>query len=119
MSTKQWMGSLIMVGTASLAFAEGPVDYPVPQDRAPAASASTLTRAEVLAEYFASLEPQAEPEPSRLTREAVIAEYFRARDAGEMSLHGEDSGSFWLAANGWRPEEAIRVAQLRLLARRD
>ena len=114
------MAAWALVACASTAaLAEGPLSYPDAEDQPPAASTSTLTRADVIAAYFKSLEPAEPAPPSTLTRSAVMAAYFSARDRGELALHDEDSGSFWLAASGWRLEGATRLAQFRLLAARD
>ena len=91
----QWAAWALVACTSTAALAEGPLSYPDAEDRPPAASTSTLTRS------------------------AVMAAYFSARDRGELALHDEDSGSFWLAASGWRPEGATRLAQFRLMAARD
>lgn len=108
----------LMACTTTAALAEGPLSYPDPEDRPAVAAASTLTRAQVVAEYFKSIEPAEPALPSTLTRSAVMAGYYQARDDGALALHEEDSGSFWLASMGWRMDGATRVAQYRVLAAR-
>ena len=118
MTTIQRAAWALVACTSTAALAEGPLSYPDVDDRPPAAVVSTLTRADVVAAYFKSLEPAEKAPPSTLTRAAVEAEFFRARDRGLLALNDEDSGSFWLAANGWRHEGSTWLAQARMLAAR-
>ena len=118
MNTNRIAAWALTACTATAALAEGPLSYPDTEDRPAAPSTSALTRAQVVADYFQSLEPESPLPPSTLTRSAVMAAFYQARDAGALALHEEDSGSFWLSAMGWRLDGVTRLAQFRLLAAR-
>ena len=103
----------ILLSAATAALAEGPLCYPDADCAAPKPLNSGRTRAEVIA---AMSEPAYIEPASTLTRAEVLAEFHRARERGELSLTDEDSGSAWLALQRSRAAAQVRYAAARLLA---
>jgi hypothetical protein len=85
----------IAIASAGAVFAEGPIET----DYAPGPWVSTLTRAQVIAEFFAALQAGETATESTLTREQVMAQTRSPRARAEMAaMSGEDSGSAYLIA---------------------
>ncbi len=82
---KSTLTAVALVATFGAAFAEGPVNYPDSDERPSPPAASTVSRAEVIAEVFA------------------------ARARGEEALVAEDSGSSYFAM---REAQATSLARL-------
>ncbi len=107
----------VLLSAATAALAEGPLCYPDP-DTACAAS-KPLNSGRTRAEVIAAINAPGYVEPvSTLTRAEVLAEFYRVRDRGELSLFDEDSGATWLALQRARGAAPTRLAAVRLLAAR-
>ena len=83
---KSTLLAVALVATLGTASAEGPANYPDSDERPTPHSASTLSRAEVIAEMFA------------------------ARARGEDAMLAEDSGSSYLAQLEARASRLARLA---------
>ncbi|MFT3817665.1 MAG: hypothetical protein QM750_08580 [Rubrivivax sp.] len=109
----------ILLSAATAALAEGPLCYPDANADAGCAAPKVLNSGRTRAEVIAAMSEPAYVEPaSTLTRAEVVAEYQRARARGELSLYDEDSGAHWLALEYARKASQVRLAAARLLAAR-